>query len=80
MFKITPSEIIQTHCALFSSYKAKKINAPFLCYTYDGGTRREKEKKTVNTCIHTCMLAFTTIAHRISHGLPIVAADPGKSA
>ena len=82
MFKITPSEIIQTHGALFSSYKAKKINAPFLCYTYDGGgTRREKEKKTVNTCIvNTCMLAFTTIAHRISHGLPIVAADPGKSA
>ena len=38
-------------------------------------------KKTVNTCIHTCMLAFTTIAHRISHGLPkLCAADPGKSA
>ena len=46
-----------------------------------GGTRREGEKKTVNTCIHTCMLAFTTIAHKISHGLPkLCAADPGKSA
>ena len=43
------------------------------------GGHAEREKKTVNTCIHTCMLAFTTIAHRISHGLPI-AADPGKSA